>query len=91
LAEAAKVEPELAALQDRLRSERVDNMRRVTRALRGLATLRVSESEATNTLWALTSPELFSLLTGVRAWTRGQYAGWLQDSLTRLLFLDGPN
>jgi AcrR family transcriptional regulator len=91
LAEAAKTEPELATLQERLRSERVENMRRVARALHRLATLRVSETEATNTLWALSSPELFSLLTRGRAWTREHYATWLQDSLSRLLFLDGTS
>jgi AcrR family transcriptional regulator len=91
LAEAARTEPELATLQDRLRSERVENMRRVARAIHGLARVRVSESEAANTLWALTSPELFSLFSGACAWTRDQYAVWLQDSLTRLLFSDGPH
>jgi AcrR family transcriptional regulator len=90
LAEAAKTEPELAILQTRLRSERVANMRRVVKAINGLTRLRVDESQAANTLWALTSPELFSLLTGAREWTREQYAAWLRDSLVRLLFGDEP-
>jgi AcrR family transcriptional regulator len=85
LAEAAKTEPELAALQNRLQAERLENMGRVARAIARLAGLRLNESQAAETMWALTSPELFSLLTASRQWTRGQYVAWLQDSLARLL------
>jgi TetR/AcrR family transcriptional regulator, regulator of autoinduction and epiphytic fitness len=85
LTEAAKTEPELEALQSRFRSERLENMGKVVRALSRLAPLRLSEVQAAETLWSLTSPELFSLLTGVRQWDREKYAAWLQDSLDRLL------
>ncbi len=85
LSEAAKTEPELAALQNRLRAERLENMRLVARALARLAELRVSQAQAAETIWALTSPELIGLLTGARQWTRAQYTTWLQDSLARLL------
>jgi AcrR family transcriptional regulator len=85
LAEAAKTEPELAALQNRLQAERLENMGRVARAIARLAGLRLNESQAAETMWALTSPELFSLLTASRQGTRGQYVAWLQDSLARLL------
>ncbi len=86
LAEAAKTEPELASLQKRLRTERLENMRLVARAIGRLTVLRIDETQAADTLWALTSPELFSLLTVTRQWSREQFAAWLQDSLARLLF-----
>jgi TetR/AcrR family transcriptional regulator of autoinduction and epiphytic fitness len=88
LAEAAKTEPELAALQERMWAERLDNMRRIARSMARLTRLRVTEAQAAEILWALSSAELFTLLTGVRQWTRAQYAAWLQDSLARLLFED---
>ena len=87
LSDAAKTEPELAALQSRIRSERLENMGKVARALSRLAPLRVSEIHAAETLWSLTSPELYSLLSGVRQWDREKYAAWLQDSLGRLLLV----
>lgn len=88
LAEAAKTEPVLDALQKRLRAERLENMTKVIRAIAALTPLRGDVTQAADTLWALTSPELFTLLTGARQWTREQYAAWLQESLSRLLFLD---
>jgi AcrR family transcriptional regulator len=86
LAEASKTEPELANLLNRIRDERLENMGLVVRRMSRLAALRVSESQAAETLWALTSPELFNLLTGVRQWSRERYIAWLQDSLGLLLF-----
>lgn len=90
LAEAAKTEPELAALQKKLRNERLENMGLAVRAIGRLAPLRLDESQATHTLWALTSPELFTLLAEARQWTQEQYAAWLYDCLSRLLFRDAP-
>jgi TetR/AcrR family transcriptional regulator, regulator of autoinduction and epiphytic fitness len=88
LTEAAKTEPQLADLLNRIRAERLENMRLVARALAKLETMRVVEVQAAETLWALTSPELFILLTGAHLWSREQYTAWLQDSLTRVLFQD---
>jgi TetR/AcrR family transcriptional regulator of autoinduction and epiphytic fitness len=88
LAEAAKTEPELAALLNRLHSERLENISRVAQAIGRLTPLRENESQAADTLWALTSPELFSLMIGARKWTREQYSAWLQDSISRLLLQD---
>ena len=47
--------------------------------------LRVDDDVAAETVWALTSPELYVLLTGVRGWSRERYAAWLADSLRALL------
>ena len=91
LAEAAKTEPELAILQNRLRAERLENMRLVARALGRLTTLRVTQPQAVEILWALSSPELYALLTVARQWTQDQFTVWLQDSLARLLLESEPN
>ncbi len=85
LVEAAKTEPDLAALLSRMLDERLENMGKVAHAIARLAPLRLSEAQAADTLWALTSPELFTLLIEVRGWNREQYVSWLKDSLERLL------
>ncbi len=85
LAEAAKTEPELAGLQERVRAERYTNMGRIVQAIGRASTLRLSEPQATDTLWALTAPELFLQLTVARGWDEDKFVGWLRDSLTRLL------
>ncbi len=91
LAEAGKTEPELAALLNRVREERLENMRKIALALGRAAPLRESETQAAETLWAITSPELFSQLTEVRGWSHKQYSAWLQDSLSRLLLQQDHN
>jgi TetR/AcrR family transcriptional regulator of autoinduction and epiphytic fitness len=89
LTEAARTESGLEGLYNRMRAERHDNMRRVVRSLARLEALRLDEAQATDTLWALTSPELYLLLTRARAWSREQFSAWLNDSLARLLLVGG--
>jgi len=45
----------------------------------------MDEVEATETVWTLTSPEVFLLLTRDRGWSKGKYAEWLADTLIRAL------
>lgn len=85
IAEAAKTEPELADLQVNMREERFANMARLVRAMERVSRLRLGQQAATETLWALTSPELFLLLNVTRGWNEAKYVGWLSDSLVRLL------
>ncbi|HEX5641488.1 MAG TPA: hypothetical protein VFZ86_04005 [Thermoleophilia bacterium] len=47
--------------------------------------LRVSEQEAAETVWALTSPELHRLLVRLRGWSQRRYRDWLAASLAELL------
>ena len=82
---AASSEPEIDALLRGILADRLFTLTEFTRSLPlrpGLELTRAGE-----TLWALSSPELFSLFTADRGWTREQYAGWLGDSLVRLLLL----
>ncbi len=85
LSEAAKTEPDLAELQDRVRKERFANMSRIAQAIGRASTLRLDQQQAAETLWAMTSPELFLQLTVTLGWSEEKYVGWLRDSLTRLL------
>lgn len=85
VAAAAAGEPELASLLDRLHEQRLQNLRVLVDALTANAPLRVPPRAATETVWALTSPELYQLLSGTRGWSRRRYATWLAESLERLL------
>ncbi len=84
---AAKTEPEIAELLDRLLAERLGGMTYFISALSAHGGLRdgLDASTAAETVWALTSAEVFNLLTIERSWSKERYAAWLADSLTRLL------
>lgn len=84
---AAKSEPEIDALLRTILANRLSNITEFARSLPlrpGLDVARAGE-----TIWALSSPELFSLFTVDRGWTREQYEEWLGDGLARLL-MDAP-
>jgi AcrR family transcriptional regulator len=85
VADAARSEPELAELHARLHADRLANLRVLLDALSANGPLRLSEQEATETVWALGSPELHQLLTRTRGWSRRRYRDWLADSLASLL------
>jgi AcrR family transcriptional regulator len=89
VAGASRSEPELAELLARLHAERLRNLRVLVDALALNGPLALSDDEAVETVWALTSPELHQLLTRVRGWTRSRYCDWLADSLTQLLLRGG--
>lgn len=84
---AATTEPEIAALLERLLSARRENLGVFVRWLAHNGPLRpgLSESEATDTVWTLTSAEVHHLLTVDRGWSREQYIQWLNDTLVAVL------
>jgi AcrR family transcriptional regulator len=82
---AAQAEPELAELLRRLHAQRLRNLRILVDALAANGPLRLPATEAVETVWALTSPELHQLLVRARGWKGPRYAGWLADSLAALL------
>ena len=90
VAGAARSDPELAELYQRLHQHRLDNMTRLLDALAANRPLKVPPDEALETVWALTSPELHQLLVRVRGWTSDRYRDWLTDSLSALLLDDSP-
>jgi AcrR family transcriptional regulator len=84
---AAKTEPEIANLVQRLTKERLQNMTMVAEHIAANGPLRqgLDNHAAGETIWALTSQDLYLLLTHDLGWTNETYASWLTAALTRLL------
>ena len=84
---AAKIEPEIAELLENMLEERLQNMIRFAQSVADNGPLRVGldETQAGEIVWAMTSPELFQLLTIDRGWTKEKYAQWLTDVFPRFL------
>jgi AcrR family transcriptional regulator len=84
---AATTEPEIAALLERLLSARHENIGAFVRWLEHNGPLRsgLSEGEATDTVWTVTSAEVHHLLTVDRGWSRERYIQWLGDTLVLVL------
>ena len=86
LGDAAQTDPELAALYLRFHQARQQNLRVFVDSLAANAELRASPRHAAETVWALASPELHTLLTQTAGWSRKRYAAWLADMLAEVLF-----
>jgi len=84
---AAKMEPEIAKLLQRLLRERLRNMTVVAEHIAANGPLRegLSKRMAAEIIWSMTSPELYRLFTLDLGWTNKQYTQWLLDTLIRLL------
>lgn len=83
---AGMTESGIAARVKRLLHERMANMRLVARHLGRNGPLRMSESQAAQEIWILTSPDVFLLITRNLGWSANQYRKWLTDTLARVLF-----
>ena len=83
---AAKTEPDIRELVDRLNKQRWQNMAFAVRQFTANGPLREKDqAAATDTVWTLTSPEVFLLLTRERGFSKKKYAEWLADKLTRVM------
>jgi AcrR family transcriptional regulator len=84
---AAKTEPEIADLVQRLLRERMTNMSVVAKSVAANGPLRegLNRTRAAELIWAMTSPELYLLFNRDRGWTDEQYIHWLTETLVRLL------
>jgi AcrR family transcriptional regulator len=83
---AAKTEPEIRELVDRLNKQRWQNMAFAVKQFTANGPLREKDAaSATDTAWTLTSPEVFLLLTRERGLSKKKYAEWLADKLIRAL------
>jgi AcrR family transcriptional regulator len=85
LAGAARSEPELTKVLKGIHSERRKNLRIFVDTLTANGALNVDADTATDTVWALASPELHQLLAGTRGWTRSRYCNWLAATLSATL------
>jgi AcrR family transcriptional regulator len=88
---AAPSEPEVAQLLETLLRERMHGMRLVVEAIarNGPLLEGVSVETATQTTWALSSPDLHRLLTVRLRWNSEQYGEWLARMLSRALLAEG--
>lgn len=84
---AAKTEPEINEMYAQIFQDRLDNLRIFVQHLAANGPLRegLGLDEALDTVWALTSPDFYTLLTVHRGWSKERYIEWLTDSLIRLL------
>jgi Transcriptional regulator len=84
---AAKTEPEIAEMLKNILNARVHGMMAFVGSLMKNGPLRpgLTSERAAETLWTLTSAEVFTLLKANRGWSEEKHKQWLVDSLTRLL------
>jgi len=84
---AAKTEPEIADLLKQLLKERLQNMIHVVEwvAVNGPLRDGLTVEAAGETVWLLTSAEVYRLLMVDRGWPRDRYEQWLGDTLIALL------
>jgi hypothetical protein len=80
---AAPAEPEIAELLSRLLHNRLEGMRFFVNALARNGPLRpgVTRTQAAETVWALSSPDVHRLLTVALGWSLTRYEGWLRGML----------
>jgi AcrR family transcriptional regulator len=72
--EAAPLDPDIAALWERIQSDFYDNQRTVLRSI-GL-----DAEAAADVLWTLNHPDVWLLLVGQRGWTPQQWERWFADT-----------
>jgi len=83
---AAKTEADVDKMVQNLNKQRWQHMAVAVRQIAFNGPLREKdEAFATDTVWTLTSPEVFLLLTRDRGWSKEKYTEWLADSLIRAL------
>jgi AcrR family transcriptional regulator len=83
----ATEEPELASLYSELHEGRRRNLLAVAEALARAGALRahLTAAVATDTIWRLASPELFTLMQDVEGMPLDAYSGWLGRTLAGAL------
>jgi len=84
---AAKTEADVDKMVQNLNKQRWQHMAFAVQqiATNGPLQEKMDEAYATDTVWTLTSPEVFLLLTRDRGWSKEKYAEWLADKLIRAL------
>lgn len=84
---ASKADPEIAGMYQKMLDARARNMIVFVRALMKNGPLRAgfTPEDAAETVWALTSGEMFTLLSVNRGWPEERHKRWLADALKRML------
>ncbi len=83
-------DPALSQIWDDFLNRRADNLYLLVDELEPHGHLRASLSadDAADTAWAVSSTEVYVLLTRVRGWEQERYQDWLAESFKRLLLND---
>ena len=81
LGEAAASEPELATKLTQAENRRRINIRQGIELITGGGV----DDDLRDEVWALTSVDVYHLLTGIGAWSVPRYETWVAEVLTRLL------
>jgi TetR/AcrR family transcriptional regulator, regulator of autoinduction and epiphytic fitness len=82
---ASKTEPEIAVILKKYLNGRIQGMNYFFDCVRANGELRVDKQTGVETLWTLTSAEVYNLLIADRALSAEEYEHWLADALIRLL------
>lgn len=87
LREAARSEPELAALWTEIAQRRARNMRLFVADVAAAGGLRtgVTVDEAADFVWATNAPEFYLLLVEERGWDPARFERWLTELWSRML------
>ena len=85
---AASTDPEIRALWERGRAERLAGQRALLHAVAGAGGVRqgLSMAAAADVLYAVGSPEVYRSLTGERGWSPARFERWYAETIQRLLF-----
>ena len=91
LAGAAGSDPEIAELYRNQRHARYTDQQRLARSLGDKGALRagLSETTATDIMWAIANPNTHYALVSERRWTPEAYEQWLAHTLTCALLPEG--
>jgi TetR/AcrR family transcriptional regulator of autoinduction and epiphytic fitness len=84
---ASKTEPDIAEMLQRILSERAEGMKVFINALllNGPIQEGLTQKDAADTVWAITSGEIYTLLVMDRGWSVEKYKKWLTHVLTKLI------
>jgi AcrR family transcriptional regulator len=83
LIQAARADEEMATLWNQISAQRMTRMRHNAQALarRGFLREDISVSQAAETMWVYSSPELYQLLIIDLGWTAEQFGAFVADAL----------
>lgn len=84
---ASKTESDIQKIMQQINKQRRQHMKSAVQQIAPNGPFRenMDEAHATDTVWTLTSPEVFLLLTRDLGWSKEKYAQWLADMLTQVL------
>jgi AcrR family transcriptional regulator len=92
MVDAARTDPNLDRIVQKLNKQRLEHMTLAVQqiAVNGPFRENIDETYARDTVWTLTSGDVFLLLTRDRGWSKEKYAQWLADILIKDLLPERP-